>query len=53
MDERELWQKFCDGGKIADYLEYRSCLNMKDNTELSKSGENYREGTCDKRTDYR
>lgn len=53
MEEKELWQKFCDGGKIEDYLEYRNCVNMKINTELSKGGEDYRKGTCDKRTEHR
>ncbi len=52
MNEKELWEKFYKGGKIADYIEYRNCVNMK-NTELGKSAENNRTGTCYKGTEYR
>ena len=40
MDEKELWAKFCRGGKIQDYLEYRNCVNNAPKTELDKSDEN-------------
>ncbi len=53
MDEKELWQKFCEGGKIADYLEYRNCVNTAQNTELSKNGEIYSPGARYKGTEYR
>ena len=33
MDENELWQRFCEGGKVADYLEYRNCVNVVNKTE--------------------
>lgn len=52
MDEKELWEKFRQGGKIADYIEYRNCVNMK-NTELEQSAENNCTGSCDKGTEYR
>ncbi len=52
MNEKDLWEKFYQGGKIADYLEYRNCVNMK-NTELEESAEDNRTRTCDKRTEYR
>ena len=52
MTEKELWEKFANGGKIADYLEYRNCINMK-NTELEQSGENNCTGSCNKGTEYR
>ncbi|MGN0526096.1 MAG: hypothetical protein ACI4IF_01550 [Acutalibacteraceae bacterium] len=58
MNENELWQKFCNGGKVADYLNYRNCVNSKAaqnniTTEFDKSAENYGTGTCNKRTEYR
>lgn len=37
MDEKELWAKFCQGGKVQDYLEYRNCVNSARKTELDKS----------------
>lgn len=52
MTEKELWERFYQGGKIADYIEYRNFVNMK-NTELEKSAENNCTGACDKGTEYR
>ena len=52
MNEKELWEKFYKGGKIADYIEYRNCVNMK-NEGSGKSGENNCTGTCNQRTEYR
>ena len=52
MTEKELWEKFYKGGKIADYIEYRNCVNMK-NGETEKSGENNSTGACDQGTEYR
>jgi len=52
MDEKELWEKFYKGGKIADYIEYRNCVNMR-NSELGKSGEINCTGSCDQGTEYR
>ena len=53
MDENELWQRFCEGGKIADYLEYRSCVNAVNKTELEPRDKNNSTGSCNKRTEYR
>lgn len=52
MDEKELWERFYKGGKIADYIEYRNCVNMK-NGETEKSGENNSTRTCNQGTEYR
>ena len=53
MNQQELWQKFLEGGKIADYLEYKNALNSQGETELEKSGEDNCRGVSYKRTDYR
>lgn len=51
MNEKELWEKFVKGGKIADYIEYRNCINMKiEGTE--NSGENNGTRTCNQGTQY-
>ena len=52
MNEKELWEKFYKGGKIADYIEYRNCLNNK-NTELEKSDEVNCTRSCNQGTEYR
>ena len=52
MNENELWEKFYKGGKIADYIEYRNCVNMK-NGEIENRGENNCTGTCNQGTEYR
>ena len=52
MNEKEIWEKFCKGGKIADYIEYRNCVNIK-NGESENRGENNGTGACGQRTDYR
>ncbi len=52
MDEKELWEKFQKGGKIADYMEYRNCVNMK-KSELEKSGEDFGTRAGNKGTEYR
>ena len=53
MDEKELWAKFCQGGKIQDYLEYRNCLNNAPKTELDKSDKNNCTGVGYTGTEYR
>ncbi len=53
MDENELWQRFCEGGKVSDYLRYRDCVNAVNKTELELSDKNNRTGSCDKGTEYR
>ncbi len=53
MDEKELWARFCEGGKVADYLEYRNCVNATNKTELELSDKDNRTGTRDKGTEYR
>lgn len=53
MDEKELWQKFCEGGKVLDYLEYRNCVNTANKTELENDGKDNGAGACDTRTEYR
>ncbi len=53
MDEKELWQKFYEGGKVADYLEYRNCVNTENNAELTESAQNDGTGTCNSGTEYR
>ncbi len=53
MNEQELWQKFLEGGKVADYLEYKNSVNMQNKTELENSGENNRTGISYKGTEYR
>ena len=52
MNEKELWEKFANGGKIADYIEYRNCVNMK-NERSENSGENNSTRTCNQGTEYR
>jgi hypothetical protein len=53
MDEKELWAKFCEGGKVADYLEYRNCVNASGKREKEPSDKDKRTGACDTRTEYR
>lgn len=53
MDEKELWERFCAGGKVEDYLRYRSCVNAVNKTELEQSDKDNRTGACDTRTEYR
>ncbi len=53
MKEQELWQKFLEGGKIADYLEYKNSVNAQNKTELGKSGEDNCTGIGYKGTEYR
>lgn len=52
MNEKELWERFAKGGKIADYIEYRNCVNMKIE-RLENSGENNSTRTCNQGTEYR
>ena len=52
MNEKELWEKFYSGGKIADYMAYRHCVNMK-KEEKENSGQNNCTGTCGQGTEYR
>ena len=53
MDEKELWAKFCQGGKIHDYLEYRNCVNNALKTELDNSDKNKCTGACNTGAEYR
>ena len=53
MDENELWQRFCEGGKVADYLEYRNCVNVVNKTEQELRDKDNRTGSCNKGTEYR
>lgn len=53
MDEKELWQRFCQGGRVEDYLEYRNCVNMQNKTETDKNAEDNCTGPGDTRTEYR
>ncbi len=52
MDEKELWARFCEGGKVADYLEYRNCVNANSKTELEPSDKDNCTGARDKGTEY-
>ncbi len=47
-----LWQKFCEGGKVEDYLEYRKAAVMRVR-ESEKSGENIGIGYSNQGTEYR
>ncbi len=53
MDEKELWARFCEGGKVADYLEYRNCVNVTNKTELEASDKDNCTGACDKGAEHR
>ncbi len=59
MNENKLWEKFCENGRVSDYLEYRSCINSieahndANKTELKSVDENNRTGSRNKRTEYR
>lgn len=51
MNEKDLWEKFVKGGKIADYIEYRNCINMK--IEVTEnSDENNGTRTSNQGTEY-
>ncbi len=34
LDENKMWERFCENGKIADYLLYRDCVNSLGKTEM-------------------
>ncbi len=58
MNEEKLWQKFCENGTVADYLNYRNCVNsvadnMQQKTELKPLDKNNGTGARNKRTEYR
>lgn len=53
MNENELWQRFCENGRVSDYLEYKNRVKASKNSELENLGENNSTGTGDKRTEYR
>lgn len=53
MDEKELWARFCEGGKVADYLEYRNCVNVINKTELEASDKDNCGGARDKGAEHR
>lgn len=47
MDEKMLWQRFCENGSVKDYLNYRSCVNSDEKTEMEELGENNSTGVGD------
>lgn len=53
MNEQEFWQKFLEGGKVADYLEYKNSVNAQNKTELENIAENNCTGIGDTRTEHR
>ncbi len=53
MDENKLWEKFCENGKVSDYLEYRNCVNSIEKTELEIVDKNNGIGARNQRTEYR
>ncbi len=59
MNENKLWEKFCEKGRVADYLEYKNCVNAvispnaENKTELKPIDENNGTGSCHKGTEYR
>ena len=53
MNENELWQRFCENGRVSDYLEYKNTVNAAKNSELESLGENNSTGIGDKRTECR
>ncbi len=61
MNEKTLWQKFYENGKIEDYLKYRNFINkaqtidvnnMQNITELNTLDKDNGAGPCHKRTEY-
>lgn len=53
MDEKMLWEKFCQNGKIDDYLEYRNCVNSSDKTEMKPSDKDNGTGARHTGAEYR
>jgi hypothetical protein len=53
MDENKLWEKFRENGRVADYLEYRNCVNSLDKTELETLDKDNGSGARHKGTEYR
>lgn len=53
MNEQELWQKFLDGGRVVDYLEYKSFVGDADKMRSEESVKNNGTGIGDKRTEHR
>jgi hypothetical protein len=53
VDEKMLWERFCQNGKIDDYLEYRNCVNSLDKTEMKPCDKDNGTGSGHKRTEYR
>lgn len=53
MDEKMLWQRFCENGSVEDYLNYRNCVASTDKMELESLDKNDRTGTRNKGTDHR
>ncbi len=53
MDENKLWEKFCENGRVSDYLLYRGCVNSTEKTELETLGKDNSTGACNKGAEYR
>lgn len=53
MDENKLWEKFCENGRVSDYLLYRGCVNSIEKTELEKLDKDNGTGACNKGAEYR
>jgi hypothetical protein len=53
VDEKELWERFCQNGRINDYLEYRNCVNSLEKTEMKPFGKANCTGSGHKGAEYR
>lgn len=53
MDEKALWERFCQNGKIDDYLQYRNCVNSTSKTEMKPRDKDNGTGSGHKGTEYR
>ncbi len=52
MDKNELWQKFCQDGRVEDYIAYKNAENVLMQTELEKDGKNNGAGAGNKGAEY-
>lgn len=53
LDENKMWERFCENGKIADYLLYRECVNSLGKTEMEPCDKDNCTGTGYKGTECR
>ncbi len=56
MNEKTAWQRFETNGSVADYLEYKNCVNSKaqeSETELKTGAQNNCTGTRNTGADRR